>query len=91
MLKLCFPLSLNLACYKYNALAAMKGREYVKAANSYDFCLRLAIQGTGVITPEQTLEIERFDHGITATNKRLQPAFACLHEYQTVRLSKISD
>lgn len=87
----CFPLSMNIACYKYNALVAMKGREHVKAANDYDFCLRLAIQGDGVLTPEKTIEIERFNHGITATNKGLQPAFACLNAYEAVRLSKRND
>ncbi|WOJ95049.1 glycosyltransferase family A protein [Congregibacter variabilis] len=87
----CFPLSMNIACYKDVALRAMSGREHVLAANDYDFCLRLALQSDGVLVPCKTIEIERFETGITARNGGLQPAFACLAAKEAFLLSQRSD
>lgn len=87
----CFTVSMNLMTRRDKALIAMAGRHHVKAANDYDFCLRLALSGEYVFCDEVTIQIDRRNDGITSRFGFYQVTYAVLGACEAVALSGRQD
>lgn len=87
----CFTASMNLMTYRDLAIRATAGRDHVRAANDYDFTLRLATHGPFGFVDDYTIHCDRRDDGISRTSRALQAGFAVRAAADAVRYSERRD
>lgn len=87
----CFTVSMNLMTSRKSAIKALNGRNHIKAANDYDFCLRLALDGNYVFADIVTIKIDRRTDGITHKFGFYQVTYAVLGACEAVKLSGRKD
>lgn len=82
----CFTYSMNLMTYRTIAMDATLNREHVLAANDYDLCLRIGLEGDFSFVDFPTIQIERRDDGIGSKYGYRQIGFAVLVSYDAYKL-----
>lgn len=87
----CFTGSMNLMTYRMHALAASEGRQRFRAANDYDFAIRIAKFGPFAYADKITIRCDRRSDGISLRMGAYQAAFAVLALRDGYRDSKRSD
>lgn len=83
----CFTSSMNLMTSREIAMEATVGREFLRAANDYDFTLRVANQGAFVFADKITIRCDRRDDGISRKTRSLQAAYAVIAAVDAVKQS----